>query len=538
MSAQRTFMAVPSLNAYTGSWNKVVVRHLLRRTLFGVKRSDINYFMSIGLSGSISQLLDDSGPLPPPPVKEYNSSTAAVPDNAVVAGQTWVNDNNNDGTVAALRRSSFKKWWVGNIIGQERNLREKMTLFWHNHFATETADVGTAQFVYKHHNLLRTKALGNIKQLVKDITLDPAMLVYLNGQNNNKTAPDENFAREIQELFVIGKGPGAKFTEDDVKTAAKLLTGWRNNYTTYTSYFDSTRHDTTNKQFSSFYGSRLIAGRTGATAGDLELNDFLDMLFSNEEAALFLCRRLYRWFVYYLITPEVESNIIVPLAAIMRASNYDVKPVLQKLLSSEHFFDTMNMGCMIKSPIDMLMGMMREFEVKFQTPDQYITNYGLWNLHVSYLNNLQQNIGDPPDVSGWKAYYQDPGFYEYWINTDTLPKRIQYLDYLVTTGYTLNGFKMGVDPIAYTKGFTAPNDPNQLIDDMVDHLLGVPISASHKAQLKKDILLTGQSQDYYWTNAWDTYILSPTNTANTKYVTTALTNLIKYFVDLPEYQLC
>jgi len=234
----------------------------------------------------------------------------------------------------------------------------------------------------------------------------------------------------------------------------------------------------------------------------------------------------------------VEANIIVPLAAIMRSSNYEIKPVLQKLLSSEHFFDSMNMGCQIKSPVDMLVGMMREFEVKFATADQYATNYGLWNLHVSYLNNLQQNIGDPPDVSGWKAYYQEPGFYEYWINTDTLPKRIQYLDYLVTTGYTFNAFKMVVDTIAYAKTFSTPGDPNLLIDEMAEHLLGVTISATHKAQLKRDILLSGQNQDYYWTNAWDTYLLSPANTANTKYVTTALVNLVKYFVDLPEYQLC
>lgn len=538
MSTERKFMATPSLSSYAGPWNKNVVRHLLRRTMFGAKRADIAYFEGLGLANSIAQLLDDSTALPAPPVKEYNSSSAAVPDTAVLAGQTWVNNINNDGTVAALRRSSFKKWWVGNMIQQERTLREKMTLFWHNHFSTESNDVGNAHYVYKHHDLLRAQALGNIKQLVRAITLDPAMLVYLNGQNNNKTAPDENYAREIQELFVIGKGPGAGFTEEDVKTAARLLTGWRNNATTVSSYFDSTRHDTTNKQFSAFYGNKLIVGRTGATAGDTELNEFLDMLFANQEAALFLCRRLYIWFVYYEITPEVEANVIVPLAALMRANNYNVKPVLQRLLSSQHFYDSMNMGCQIKSPVDMLMGMMRELEVKFPTSDLYATNYGLWNLHVSYLNNLQQNIGDPPDVSGWKAYYQDPGFYEYWINTDTLPKRIQYLDYLVASGYTFSGFKMVVDSIAYVKGFGSPGNPNILIDDIADHLLGVTISASHKAQLKRDILLSGQSEDYYWTNAWDTYLSTPSNAANTKYVTTALTNLIKYFVDLPEYQLC
>ena len=211
--------------------------------------------------------------------------------------------------------------------------------------------------------------------------------------------------------------------------------------------------------------------------------------------------------------------------------------MLRVLLSSEHFFDVNNRACQIKSPTDLLIGMLRECEVSFPVVSDYATNYGLANLMVSYLNNLQQNIGDPPDVSGWKAYYQEPGFYEFWINSDTLPKRLQYLDYLVNTGYTFSGFKMIVDVIAYAKGFTAPSDPVKLIDEMVAHLLPLGLSAAHKAQIKRDILLTGQSTDYYWTNAWDTYISTPGNVTNTKYVATALTKLVTYLVDLSEYQL-
>lgn len=537
MSTIRTYQVPPSLGSYKGPWDQHAVRHLVKRTLFGATRDDISYFLALGLDGAINELLDSGEPLPAPPVKDYNPTTAAVPDTAIASGQTWVNDNNNDGTVASLRRSSFKKWWIQTMVRQQRTLREKMNLFWHNHFSTETNDVGNAQYVYKHHHLLRTNALGNIKTLVRAVSVDPAMLVYLNGQNNNKTAPDENYAREIQELFVIGKGSGAGFTEADVKAAAKIFTGWRNNATTITSYFDSNRHDTTNKQFSSFYNNAIITGRTGATAGDLELDDFLKMLFATQEAALFLCRKLYTWFVYYEITPEVEQGIIAPLAEIMRQNNYEVKPVLKALLGSEHFFDPMNRGCQIKSPIDMLIGLLRECEVKLPAADQFATNYGLSNLIVGYLTNLQQNIGDPPDVSGWKAYYQAPGFYEYWINTDTLPKRIQYLDYLVVTGYTFSGYKMVVDGVAFIKKFSAPGDPNKLIDALTEHLLVVPISPAHKNQLKRDILLSGQNMDYYWTDAWNLYVSNPSNMSNTKYVTTAVNNLIKYLVDLPEYQL-
>jgi uncharacterized protein (DUF1800 family) len=538
MSTERKFQAPPSLAAYAGPWDKDAVKHLVRRTMFGARKDDIQYFTGLGLNGSINQLLDTSSPLPAPPVKEYGVGNAQMPDTIIGPGETWVNDPNNDGTIASYRRSSFKKWWVGNMINQERTLRENMCIFWHNHFSTESNDVSNAQYVYKHHNLIRSNAIGNIKSLVRAMTIDPAMLVYLNGQNNNRVAPDENYSREIQELFVIGKGPGADFTEYDVKEAAKLLTGWRNNATKIESFFDPNRHDSTNKKFSSFYGNKVITGRTGATAGDLELNDFIDMLFANNEAALFLCRKLYIWFVYYKITPEVEAGVIAPLAKLMRDSNYEVKPVLKALLSSDHFFEMMNRGCQIKSPVDMMIGLLREFEVKFPAADLYTTNYGVWNQMLSYFTNLQQNLGDPPDVSGWKAYYQEPGYYEYWINTDTLPKRIQYLEALVNNGYTVSGFKVVVDGLAYVRKMPSPRDPNKVIDELADHLLGIPISTQHKAQLKRDILLSGQSDDLYWATAWDLYISTPSNMANTKYVTTAITNLIKYMVGLPEYQLC
>jgi uncharacterized protein (DUF1800 family) len=449
-----------------------------------------------------------------------------------------VNDTSIDGTLSSLRRSSFKKWWIGLMINQNRSIREKMTLFWHNHFATETIEVSIAQYVYKHHTLLRSNALGNFRNLTKKITLDPAMLIYLNGQNNNKTVPDENYARELQELFVIGKGTNALFTEDDVKAAAKILTGWRNNNTKFESYFDLTRHDTTNKTFSSFYGGKIIAGANNINTGENELDQLIDMLLSQKEAALFICRRLYTWFVYYNITPEIEREIIEPLADIFRKNNYEILPVLRALISSEHFFDNINRGCQIKSPVDLIIGLTRELEIKFPASDQVTTVYTLCNQLVSYLSSSQQDIGDPPDVSGWKAYYQAPLFYGNWINTDTMPKRLQYSQNLITPGYTASGFKMIVPAIDYVKGFQNASDPNKLLDEICNHLLGIDISTSHKNQIKKDILLSGQIDDHYWTNAWDTYINAPGMTSNTNYVNNTLINLLKYIINLPEYQLC
>jgi len=538
MDSVRPLQWAPSLQSYNGQWDEAAVRHLFRRTQFGVKLAELNTAKDLGLTATLDILLNDQLPQPLPPVKEYNPTNAAVPDVLIAGGQTWVNDPATDGTINSLRRASFKKWWVGQLLNQQISLREKMTLFWHNHFATESVDIGNAQYLYKHHSLLRKNALGNFKNLVREITTDPAMLVYLNGQNNNKTAPDENYAREIQELFVIGKGKGAGFNEADVKAAARVLTGWRNNAAEIKSFFDPNRHDVNDKQFSEFYQNKKIVGRTGADAGAIELGEMIDMLFATDEVALYLCRRLYVWFIHYQITPEIEEAIIVPLAQAFRQNNYEIKPVLRLLLGSEHFFDPMNRGCQIKSPIDMLIGMLREMEVKFPSDNQYTTQYGLWNQLVNYLTNMQQNIGDPPDVSGWKAYYQEPGYYKFWINTDTLPKRIQYLDTLVAIGYTFGGFKMVVDGVSWIKLLPNPADPNSLVEALCIHLLGVDLSASHKAQLKTDFLLAGQSQDYYWTDAWELFLSTPSNMANTKHVSTAVTSLIKYLVDLPEYQLC
>jgi uncharacterized protein (DUF1800 family) len=205
---------------------------------------------------------------------------------------------------------------MGCILQQDRSIREKMTLFWHNHFATETVDVSNANLLYKHANLLRTKALGNFKQLVRDISLDPAMLVYLNGRVNTATAPDENYARELQELFTLGKENNPNYAEADVKAAAKVLTGWRVDTTvnTFPSYFTSSRHDATNKTFSSFYGNTTITGRTGTTAGDVELDDLLNMIFAkNVEVSRFMAKKLYRFFVHYDIDAAAETNVFQPL---------------------------------------------------------------------------------------------------------------------------------------------------------------------------------------------------------------------------------
>lgn len=525
---------------YTGAWTKAEVVHLLKRTMFGAKASDISYFLGLTMNQAVDELLNPAAPLPSPPLKDYDETGATTPDTDVTAGTTWISSVNNDGTIQGRRRASYKKWWTGIMINQDRSIREKMTIFWHNHFSTETVDVGTANFLYKHVNLLRTSALGNFKQLVKDITVDPSMLIYLNGRYNTKTAPDENYARELQELFTIGKENNPNYTEEDVRIAAKVLTGWRidNTVNTFHSYFTASRHDTTNKQFSSFYNNTIITGRTDATAGDVEINDLLNMIFSkSNEVSKFMARKLYRFFVYAEIDSATEINIIEPVAEQLRINNWEIKPALSLLLKSEHFFDQLNRAVQIKSPLDFVVSICREWNIVFPDVNTlYADAYGMWNYIMSAAALGQQNVGDPPSVAGWPAYYQAPQYYELWINTDTLPKRNQFSDLMIGNGYTRNGKKIVIDAVEFTKTLSNPGDPNQVITDVLDQLFMLPLTQATRDQLKKDFLLTGQDQDYYWTNAWQAYITSPT-TANFNIVNPRLRGLFKYFMNMAEYQL-
>ena len=529
------------LQTYTGPWTRNEIVHLLKRTMFGAKPADVNYFMGKTMIETVDELLNPTAPLPNPPVKEYDGVTGATtPDNDVPSGSTWINSVSTDGTIQARRRASLKKWWIGCQLNQDRSIREKMTLFWHNHFATETVDINSANMIYNHVNLLRTNCLGNFKQLVRSVTLDAAMLIYLNGRFNTLTAPDENYARELQELFTLGKENNPNYTEADVKAAARVLTGWQVNFTAapFPSYFTLSRHDKNNKQFSSFFNNTIITGRNSATAGSEELDDLLNMIFNKQvEVSRFIAKKLYRFFVYSEIDAATETNVIDPLALELRLNNWDIKIAMERLLKSEHFYDVLNQGAQIKSPLDHIIAVCREWNIVFPNSiAEYADAYGMWNYILAAAANAGQNLGDPPNVAGWPAYYQTPQYYELWVNTDTLPKRNQFTDIMIGNGYTRNGKKIWIDAVEFTKTLPNPSDPNQLINDVLAIIFQIDLTQASRDQLKKDFLLSGQDQDYYWTNAWNAYIFNPT-TANFNIINPRLRGLYKYFMNLAEYQL-
>jgi uncharacterized protein (DUF1800 family) len=404
--------------------------------------------------------------------------------------------------------------------------------------------------------MLRRNALGNFKTFVKEVTLDPNMLRYLNGYKNVKTAPDENYGREVQELFTQGKGPNSLYTETDVKTAAKLLTGWNVRQATFKldpndatevpknrweSYFTLANHDITDKTFSAHYNNTVIKGTSTAAAPDTEVITFVNMLLATDESSKYIVRRLYRFFVYYVIDATIETEVIAPLAAIFR-QNYDIKPVLSALFNSQHFFDMANRDALIKSPIDHLVGMVREFNTVFPTSTDYVQQYGSWYQLVANGNGADQQgqaLANPPNVAGWPAYYQEPTFHEFWINTDTLPKRLRFADQFFTaTGYNLgNNKKIYADVLTFTDQFGQDAyDPNLLVTRALEMMYRIPVSDTFKAYLKTTILLNGQASDHYWTDAWTAYKTTP-SAVNANIVVTRLTKLYKFLADRPEYQL-
>lgn len=532
----QNFRTLSGLAPYAGPWTRNEVQHLLKRTMFGSTKTDIDYFTGRTMDQAVNELLNPVAALPSPPLNDY---TEDVADPVVAAGATWINNPLLPTAVELnqARRLSFKRWWVGVMLNQDRSIREKLTLFWADHFGTETNTIGLSHFVYKHNDLLRNGCLGNFRTLVKNVTVDPGMLIYLNGYLNSASAPDENYARELLELFTLGKGPTVAYSEEDVRRAARILTGWRISPTTALTVFDPANHDTGNKQFSSYFGSTTINGQAAAN-GALETDDLLTMIFTKDEVSKYICRSIYRWFVYYTLDEAAELNVIEPLAAILRNNNYEIRPVLSALFKSEHFYDVLNQGCMIKSPADQVIGCMREFKVAFPpVATEYNDSYNMWQYIFNWMAVMGQNMGDPPNVSGWPAYYQEPSFHEIWINHDTLPKRNQFTDIMVNNGYTRNNKKIVIDTIAFTQAFSNPGDPNILLNDALAVLYRVPLSETIKQNIKQSILLSGQTEDYYWTNAWNGYLVDPTNMTAAAIISNRLKSLYQYLMNLSEYQL-
>ncbi len=552
---------MPYLDTYSQPLTARTASHLLRRATFGPTQSEITLFTGKTAAEAVQLLIINANYAPQPPVDL--DSTAAT------AGQQYLN-NAFDGDRNFDFSLYIKYWWLGLMTEQTNtpSLLDKLTLFWQNHFVTTREVVDDYRFVNRYLLLLRNNALGNFRTLVTEISKDPAMLNFLNGNENEKGKPNENYARELQELFTVGAfdADGNKnYTEDDVKAVARVLTGWKytNRWvvgsTSFATTFTLTKHDTTNKVFSASYNNTTITGRATApagfaTAGDAELADLVTMLLSHPQTPRFICRKLYRWYVNPNVTPAIETNVIIPLASFFASAenNFAIRPVLEKLLTSEIFFNNSNVGSMIKSPADLMVGALRFFNQPVPVlPSDYTAFKKLFDFIYWRMRDLQLDLLDQPTVFGYDAFYQT-GYSRIWMNTSTIALRNDSTDAFIWRWLTVKpGYKMGIDLLAWATSLqpdfaniqstTNPTGTPAITCDQVVAGFSLNLFATDLFQSQKDFLIdTIMMQGIprtSWGFEWNAYRAAPTNTSKQNGVLWRLQNLMRYLLRMAEHHI-
>jgi uncharacterized protein (DUF1800 family) len=291
------------------------------------------------------------------------------------------------------RALELKSWWLAEMLATPSPLTERMTLFWHNHFTSSLQKVRSPALMYRQNVLLRKHALGNFGELLHTVSRDPAMLVYLDSATSRRGQPNENFARELMELFTLGEG---KYAEQDIKEAARAFTGWSIDLDTGEFRFRPRRHDD---------GVKTVLGRKVSTGDEV-----LDVLLAQPATAEYVAARLWREFV----SPQPQPEELARVAAAFRESGYEVRAALRALLLTPAFWAPQNRGSLIKSPSDLIVGTMRQFAISVNDPLPF----------VFLMRALGQDLLSPPNVKGW------PGG-EAWINSTTVLARKQFLERLL-----------------------------------------------------------------------------------------------------------
>ncbi len=522
------------IDAYTQNLTARQVSHLLRRTAFGATPTQIKSFTGKKVDVVVQQLFKQQA-TPPDPTDENQKTSHDLAWGGPAA--TDAERNNFDG----VRRTRLKYWWLGLMTNQAVSLTEKLTLFWQNHFVSTSAAVPDVRFLYRQNQLLRKFVLGNFRDFVIEVTKDPAMLVYLSGNSNVVSKPNENYGRELMELFTIGRG---NYTEEDVKAVARVLTGWRSlNYrsstvATVSFEFRSTQHDTADKIFSDHFQKKVIKGRAGATAGDDELKDVVAMILEQPETARFIIRKFYRFFIQADISGQVEKEFIEPLAAIFR-KDYELKPVLTAFFKSQHFFDESLYGSQIKSPLDLIIGTLRSFNYALPDPIKDRAKYdAATNYFQARSREQQMDVLDQVDVFGWRPFY-DTDFYELWINSTTLAHKGAWTDYVVrgSTAIALDINTLSLPSLtSLPQILTDQESAYIMVRELTDSLMEFSLTEDQIKYIVEQPLMAGAPY-YEWTEIWNAYIKAPNDVMKKSAAKTRLDRMMTYILRLAEYQM-
>ncbi|RFZ92372.1 DUF1800 domain-containing protein [Mucilaginibacter conchicola] len=456
------------------------IKHLYARAGFGLNADKLAVYQRLSVKQAVDELFRSSA---------TSQSLALVTEN--------VNYKMADKADKAdtLTRKMFMKQqrqlerdlniaWINQMSSTESQLREKMALFWHNHFACRTQNPWYAQQL---NNIQRDNALGNFKTLLMQVSQSPAMLQFLNNQQNKKGHPNENFARELMELFTIGRG---NYTEQDIKESARSFTGWgfnnRGEFVTRAQQHDD--------------GSKTFMGQTGNFKGE----DIINILLQKKQTATFLCTKLYR----YLVNDVPDKTHVAAMADVLYKGNYEISPLLKFVFTADWFYAPANTGNLIKSPVDLIVGLNRQFYITYNNPD----------VMMQFQRALGQVLFYPPNVAGW------PGG-KNWIDSSSLMVRLKIPSTVLNDGVI--DFHGKADPEDEAFLAAMPNrkpqakTQAQTIADWDKFLAGIP-----KGTTKEQIA---------------DMLLSPAITNSLKAVITQSADVKSMVVELvstPEYQLC
>jgi uncharacterized protein (DUF1800 family) len=363
------------------------IKHLYSRAGFGIRFKELHVHENASVKKKVKELFKNSEAADQPiTIVAENIDLRPKTDDPEVKKKNQEDRNQQD--------KDLNTTWLKQMANSDAQLRERMTLFWHNHFA---CNINNAYHQQQLNNIQRTHALGNFKTLLTEVSQSPAMLTFLNNQQNVKGHPNENFARELMELFTLGIG---HYTEQDIKESARAFTGWHFDGKTSAYTFVPRIHDD---------GQKTFMSKTANFCGE----DIIDIILSNKQTAIFICTKLYR----YLVNDTPDPAHIGEMADVFYQANYELKPLLEFVFLSDWFYDDKNIGVIIKSPVQLLVSLTRQFYIDYHNPD----------VLLQFERTLGQVLFKPPNVAGW------PGG-RAWIDSSSLMYRIKIASTLLNAG--------------------------------------------------------------------------------------------------------
>ena len=473
--------------------NQIKNQHLLWRAAFGPMAENVNELEHVSQKELTDILLKTSAKAP----DDLNVASNAL--DGLIKG---VQDLGKMQQLDKVQKKQLRKQsvadlknlnltWLSGMINSEAQLREKMSLFWHGHFACRVINIFFQQQLL---NVIRQNALGNFGDLLRQVSKSPAMLSFLNNQQNNKKHPNENFAREVMELFTMGRG---NYTETDVKEAARAFTGW--GFTPKGEFVERPfLHDT---------GSKTFLGKTGNFNGD----DIIDMLLEQKATARFITQKVYKYFV----NDEIDKNKVETLAADFYNSNYNVQQLLAGIYKSSWFYDEKNIGVKIKSPVELIVGIRRLIPMELERPE----------TQLLFERALGQVLFYPPNVAGW------PGGIG-WIDSSALTLRMRIAQILTGADEFLITPKDDDDVMMGAEGVDKKDKASQLtvtVDWKGVIKVFEKTSKENLARKVNDLVL--QTRSSITPTILNRYV---DNTSREGYIKTAIIKLMS----TPEYQLC